>query len=73
MIQIKHSPKTVADLLLLHKGISEKMENFKINHLEFTYDINLYIGEDNHVIVINIGTDNATGVRPNTEETGRKI
>ena len=73
MVQLKHNPKTVEDFLQLHKGISEKLDMFKSNHTEFSYSINMYIGEDNHVIVINIGTDNAAGTGPNTEKTSGEI
>ena len=73
MTQIKHNPKTVGDLLNLHKSISEKLDAFNIKHPEMLYNIDLFIGENSHTIIIDIKVIDAGRVNPDTETTGGKI
>ena len=74
MTQIKHKVQTVSALLTLHKELTEKLENFKLWHPELVYDVNLLIGEETHVIEINLRLDNASkGTGSDSKEPGEEV
>jgi hypothetical protein len=71
MMQITHIQKTLEDLFDLHKGLSEKLDVFQANHPEIEYNIQLFIGEKEHKIVIDISNANRTTI--DDKETGPQI
>ena len=68
MLQITYSTKMLDDLFLLHEDISSDLEYFKLSHKNFDYNIQLFIGENDYKIIIDI--KNASGTTADDKESG---
>ena len=71
-MEIIRNVKTMDDLFNLHESLSSKLDAFKELHPEFDYHMQMFIGESDHKIIIDI-TGNADRITGNDSQTGSEV
>jgi hypothetical protein len=71
-IQIVHDPKTLDDLFGLNILLQEKLDYFiEHKHPEMDYNMQMFIGEKEHKIILTLFEKNADRTSADDKEDGR--